>query len=213
LKVFFFFVLISSNILFAQLQPEPGDKFVQKSNLEIFYFLADSSALNLISFLPANGEEVNLRLNLGSDYSMLGNEIISSLQQHSLKLSGGSGNQDENSPPGTVPVSVNFVIDNANVKYGEMFRKGFLGDYYIPRNIFLSGNFMIQSAGIKYHSFNYNFNDTVKVDEIKDLENLSFPFTRGEIPAEPFFSGLLEPVVAIGTAAVAVYLFFAIRSR
>jgi len=42
---------------------------------------------------------------------------------------------------------------------------------------------------------------------------MSLPFTRAELPPEPFFSGLLEPAVAIGSAAVAIYLLFAVRSK
>jgi hypothetical protein len=55
--------------------------------------------------------------------------------------------------------------------------------------------------------------DTIKVDDIKNLENISFKFTTGSLPPEPFFSGLFEPVFALGTAAAAVILFFTIRSK
>jgi len=213
LKIFFFYILIFSYALFAQIQPGLDTPFLEKSNLEVFYNLTDSCVLNLITFIPENEEEVILKLNLGNDYSILGNKIISSLQQHDIILSADLENQDAISSAGKEYISVNFVIDNADVKYGEIFRKGFLGDYYIPRNILLSGNFMVKAAGVKYNSFNFNFNDTVRVDEINNLENLSYPFTQGEMPAEPFFSSLLEPVVAIGTAAVAIFLFFSIRSQ
>ena len=48
---------------------------------------------------------------------------------------------------------------------------------------------------------------------IKSLENESFPFTKGAVPPEPFLSGLAEPLIAIGTAAVIIALFFSIRSK
>jgi hypothetical protein len=40
-----------------------------------------------------------------------------------------------------------------------------------------------------------------------------YNFTKGDVPPEPFFSSLLEPTVAIVTTALAVALFFAIRSN
>jgi len=48
---------------------------------------------------------------------------------------------------------------------------------------------------------------------VKSLENPNHPFTKGNIPAEPFFESIPEPVLAIGTAATAVILFFILRSK
>lgn len=211
LKLFFCSLFIFSNTLFSQTNSESIDPPGSKSNLEIFYILTDSSAANLIKNIPGEKKEVILQLNLGNEYSILGNKIISSLQENNFFVSVGSIKHNEVSPQASP--TVNFVIDNAGVQYGEMFRNGFLGDYLIPRKIFLSGNYMVDLKGANYNAFNFNFADTIRVDEIKNLENLSFPFTQGEVPIEPFFSGLLEPVIAIGTAAVAVFLFFSIRSR
>jgi len=53
----------------------------------------------------------------------------------------------------------------------------------------------------------------VKVEEIKYLQNESFPFTTGKIPPEPFLSAIAEPLIAIGTAAAVVILFFSVRSK
>ena len=61
--------------------------------------------------------------------------------------------------------------------------------------------------------YKYNFSDTVALSNINNLQNIAYSFTSPEIPNEPFFSSLLEPTIAIGTAAVAVYLFFNIRSK
>ncbi len=55
--------------------------------------------------------------------------------------------------------------------------------------------------------------DTVKVDDIKFLENESFPFTKGTTPSEPFLSGFAEPLIAIGTAAAVIVIFFTVRSE
>ena len=108
---------------------------------------------------------------------------------------------------------INYSIDNASVKYGEMERDGFWGDFIMPRKIELGGNYSLSNRIINSQTFNLTYYDTVAVDNVKVIENPSFPFTQGEVPSEPFFSGLFEPVVAIGSAAIAVILFFTIRSK
>jgi len=61
--------------------------------------------------------------------------------------------------------------------------------------------------------FEFTKIDTVKVEDINSLENPAFPFTQASVPPEPFLSGIAEPIIAIGTAALAVVLFFTIRSE
>jgi len=174
-----------------------------KSNLEIFYSLIDSSVSGIIKNIPEDKKTIELKLTLGNTYTVFNNKIIKAFQAEgrSVEFLDSTGSH------------VNYVIDNAKVEYGEIFRKGFLGEYYIPRNISLSGNYILNSKEIKFTQFNYAFADTIAVDELKEIENTSFPFTQGEIPAEPFFSGLIEPIVAIGAAAAAIILFFTVRSK
>ena len=94
-----------------------------------------------------------------------------------------------------------------------MFRDGFLGEYFVLRKISLSGSYNFSGKKIFTQDFSYLLQDTVGVDDITLLENSAYPFTQGKLPPEPFFSGILEPLVAVGTAALAVILFFTIRSK
>jgi hypothetical protein len=175
-----------------------------KTNLEIFYSLVDSSVIRVVKELPADNDSVSLELNLGESYSVFNNKIIASLYSLGkiVTISSSSGKPE-----------INFVIDRVATEYGEIFRSSLLGEYLIPRNLSLSGNFLIQSNSAVYRNFTFTFSDTIKVDEVESVQNESFPFTRGKVPSEPFFSGLFEPVIAIGTAALAVILFFTIRSK
>jgi len=174
-----------------------------KSNLEIFYELVDSSANTLVKNIPPDIDSINLQLTLGDSYSLFGNRIISNL------ISSGKIISEENKNA----VKVNYVIDDADVSYGEIFRDGWFGSYYVLRTVSLKGNFLIHGSSSYFDEFYFSFNDSIKYDDINSIENNSYPFTKGEIPSEPFFSGLFEPLVAIGTAAVAVILFFTIRSK
>ncbi|MFO7448371.1 MAG: hypothetical protein R6W90_18575 [Ignavibacteriaceae bacterium] len=170
-----------------------------RTSLDIFYALADSSAKKAASELPASVKEIGLELNSGTIYSVFNTKIISAFNESGIKTNGSND------------YKVLYVIDDASVSYGKMFRDGFLGDYLLERKVNLKGNYFI--AGYDVKDFSISFEDTISVEEVKELESYSFPFTQGKVPAEPFFSGLFEPVVAIGTAALAVILFFTIRSK
>jgi hypothetical protein len=180
--------------------------FAQTStNLEIFYSLVDSSVNEVIKELPNDKDSVSLELNLGESYSVFNNKIIAALYSSGKNLSVKKQN-------GKIP-AINYVIYLVNTEYDEIFRSGFLGEYFVPRHLILKGSFFIQDENVVYKSFDYSFRDTIRVEEIELIENESFQFTRGKVPAEPFLSGLIEPVIAIGTAALAVILFFTLRSK
>ncbi len=175
-----------------------------KSNLEIFYSLVDSSINYLADEIPSSQNKINLNLTLGSAYSIFNNQIISSFTKRNKSIVDSSGND---------AIKVNYVIENAGLKYGEMFRDGFLGEERIPRNFELKGNYLIKNNVESIKTFEYAYVDTISFNEIKDVENISYPFTQSEVPAEPFFANLWEPVIAVGAAAIAVYLFFSVRSK
>jgi len=165
--------------------------------------MVDSSVNSFISQVPPSDKNIKLILNLGDRYSFFNNKIINEINSSEKKLIDRSNDA----------ITVNYVIENINVDYGEIFRDGFFGDYLITRNLLLKGNYLIGTNSALFNEFSYSFNDTIKFDEINLIENGSFEFTRGKIPAEPFFSSLFEPIVAVGTTALAVILFFTIRSK
>ena len=198
-KIFFvsFFIIFFLNDICGVCQT--------KDNLEIFYALIDSSGENILNNLPASNKDLSLSLNLGESYSLFKNHLISIFYKdgYKVKLSDSADGK----------VNISYVLDKAKVNYGDIFRDGIFGSYLMPRKVEISGNYLIKNNTFSYKEFNYKYLDTVKVDNVKTLENISYPFTQGNIPTEPFFSSLFEPLVAIGTAAIAVFLFFTIRSK
>ncbi len=191
IKIFFALLIFYSFQGFTQ----------QKSNLEIFYSLVDSAAGELISNIPSSVNSVNLELNSGTIYSVFNSRIISALNKQGIKIS-----EDGN------PFKVIFVVEKASTDYSEIFRSGFLGDYFLTRNLTLKGNYFA-AGNDSVNQFSISYSDSIPLDEVRSFENFSFPFTHAEIPEEPFFAGLFEPVIAIGTAAAAVILFFTVRSK
>ena len=197
------FIIISILLSFFSGNP---DIFCQtRDNLEIFYTLVDSSGENIISNLPGSDKNLNLNLNLGESYSLFANHLMAVFDQAGYKINSAQNTAGK--------IAVDYVLDQAKVNYGDIFRSGLFGNYYLPREIRISGNYSIKNNSFVYKEFQYRFMDTVRVDSIKALENSSYLFTQGDVPPEPFFSSLFEPLIAIGTAAVAVLLFFTIRSK
>lgn len=173
----------------------------QKTNLNVFNEMIDSSVSQAVSLIPDNVRDIKFELNNGP-FAVFNSEIISEFTNRGFNL------VSENNS-----FEIQYFINNAATSYGEIYRNGLLGDYFVPREINLSGGYNFSGRTIFTKEFNYSYLDTVKVDSIGSIENSAYPFTQAKLPAEPFFSSILEPVIAVGTAALAVILFFTIRSK
>ena len=191
---FLFFLLILQTVLYSQ----------TVSNIDKFYTLVDSASNLLIKDLGSINK-IMLELNLGTDYSLFANQIRGKLLKNGKEI------VSDNSSNESI-VNVNFVIDNSNVTYSEPERDGIFGDFFTERTIELSVNYLI-SSDQSLKRFNLTSKDIINVKDVENVENRSYPFTQGELPPEPFFSSLLEPIVAIGAAAVIIVLFFSVRSK
>jgi hypothetical protein len=176
-----------------------------KTNLEIIKVLVDSSVADIVRNAADSGKDIFLNLKLGNSYPVLEDQIYKSFQMRGKNLSS-VYNPLENS-------ELSYTAENAVVTYGENFRDGFLGGHYVSRFITLEGSYRFHHNSAIVENFSYKSADTVRYDEIESLENSSYPFTKGEIPSEPFLSNLFEPLVAITTAAIVITLFFTVRSK
>ena len=172
-----------------------------KSNLEVFNNMVDSSAVMINQNISPAGDSISLKFNSGDFFSVFQNRLVLDFSKLGKTVSNSSGN------------IINYTIENASVNYGDMHKDGLFGDFYVPRTLKLDGNFSVENNKTVPGKFNLALTDTVAVDDISSLENPAYPFTRGEVPSEPFFSSLFAPVVAIGSAALAVILFFTVRSN
>jgi len=177
-----------------------------KTNLEIFYSLTDSLANTINSEIPKNEKKISLILNLGDQYTLFANTIRDSFIKNGREII------EEPNSKVDIP-NIDIVMEGAGVEYGEMFRSGFFGTHYIQRYSTIFGNYMQSFSDKGIQKFEITTIDTIKVEDISSLENPSFPFTQASVPPEPFLSGIAEPIIAIGTAALAVALFFTIRSE
>jgi hypothetical protein len=176
------------------------------TNLDVFYSLTDSLVDKINSEIPSSEKKILLTLNLGQNYSLFSNSIKGRFIKN--------GKEILEQPPDELNIpTVDIVMEGAGVEYGEMFRSGFFGTHYIQRYSIIFGNYLQTFSDKGKQKFEITALDTVKVEDINSLENQSYPFTKGTVPAEPFMSGLAEPLIAIGTAALVIVLFFTIRSE
>jgi hypothetical protein len=177
-----------------------------KTNLDVFYSLTDTLVDKINSEIPSNEKQILLTLNLGQSYSLFSNSI----EERFIK----KGKEIITQPNDELNIrTVDIVMEGAGVEYGEMFRDGFFGTHYIQRYSSIFGNYLQTFSDKGKQDFEITLLDTIKVEDISSLENPSFPFTQASVPPEPFISGLAEPIIAIGTAALVVALFFTIRSE
>lgn len=177
-----------------------------KTNLEVFYSLTDTLVDRINSEIPSGEKKILLTLNLGQSYSLFSNSIKERFINNAKEIL--------DQPPDELNIpTVDIVMEGAGVEYGEMFRSGFFGTHYIQRYSTIFGNYLQSFSDKGKQEFEITVLDTVKVEDINFLENPSYPFTQAAVPPEPFVSGLAEPLIAIGTAALVIVLFFTIRSE
>jgi hypothetical protein len=196
LKNIFLVLILISGIIFPQ----------TKTNLQVLYSLNDSLVNQIVEDIPQKNDKIILTLNLGDSYSIFSNHIKNDFIKN--------GKEIFTIPPGELNLpEINIVLEEAGVQYGELDRDGWFGDYYVPRTLLINGHYLNTASNNGLQQFFITAIDTVKVEELESLENNSFPFTKGNIPAEPFLSSVWEPIIAIGVAAAAILLLFSVRSK
>lgn len=176
----------------------------QKTNLNAIYELIDKSALEINSEFNSNDLK-KIKYISPSEYNILEQRVLFAFSKEGIS----------NSKVNNEKSTLNYSLNNVGVEYIEIFKDGAFGDLLLERKSFIIGSYIFEKNNqiIASNEFEFSLTDTVKVDQISKIENISLPFTHNELPAEPFFTSILEPVIAVGTAVVTVILFFSVRSK
>ncbi len=175
-----------------------------RTNFDIIDSLLDASVEQIVEKIDKN--DIYFLNFVGSDdYIILAERLKQNLQKHGVNLI-------DNSKVSSV---INYGLNEARTEYEELFQDGIFGEYLVKRSVFIDHSFYLgsQSVNSVSNDYSYSFVDTVLYSDLSRLENIAYTFASDEIPEEPLFSSTLEPIIAVGTAAVAVYLFFNIRSK
>lgn len=188
-----FFIFYNAS---AQTQPQ--------KNYELIENLIRESVENIKSESSENIKEYSLKILLPSALENLKPAVINAFINKGI----GKAETDSNN-------SINYILENASVVYGESFRDGFFGEINTRREIIITGNHFLETTSgyTKAQKFNLTFSDTIEVDSIPEIETKTLPFTCGEIPEAPVLSNLAEPIIVVGALIVTVILFFTVRGN
>lgn len=96
-----------------------------KTNLELFFQLADSAASGLAQNL-INGKNVQIDFVLGKDYQVFQNTLLAHFQDKDIKDRAGK-------------VSVRFAVTDVRIDYGEPERKSLFGPFIVKRTLHFFG--------------------------------------------------------------------------
>ncbi|MDX1700172.1 MAG: hypothetical protein R3250_06105 [Melioribacteraceae bacterium] len=151
-----------------------------------------------------NNNSYSLNFIGSSEYSIIEQRLREHFAQNGVSILDGEDS-----------TMMDFTLIEARTDYPEIFKDHIFGNYLISRTSKITYSYSMvkgDERGMVYENA-ISLSDTVLYSDLPKLENVAYSFTSSEVPDEPFFSSALEPVIAIGTAAVAVYLFFNIRSK
>jgi len=198
----FFSLLFTLSYFFlaAQLSAQP------RTNLEVINSLIGSSAQEIAGEINSKSVEFFIDNKSPDEFSFLNEQLISGLTKNDIKI-----NVDTISTNNKIIYS----LSDAGVFYSDIFRSGLFGEYLIERKFKLSGSYIIEKNGSVTNSESFNLTkiDTINYDFINIIETPSLTFTQGNIPSEPFFPSIIEPLIAIAAVAITVILFFTVRSK
>lgn len=117
---------------------------------------------------------------------------------------------------GAAPLLFEFGLTDASVEYSNVRRDWFFGSRIVDRTIRLrlATRVVDRRSGsiVLTDEFADSRTDTIGLSEIRLVENPNIPITKGKLPQQGFFSNIAEPLVVIGSIAVAVLLLFNVRS-
>ncbi len=172
-------------------------------NLNSIYSLIDSSASEIINNNKYDSLKNYINVIAPDNYMLLKNRALFSFKKN-----------DIHSKSMANKFVIIYSIDKVGVNYTDIFRDGLFGAYLLERKVFLKGSIRSTSNNNSVtKEFYFSKTDTVNYGDLKQLENPYLPFTKGKVPAEPFFSSLLEPIIVVGTIVATVLLLFNARSK
>lgn len=172
-----------------------------KTNFEIIDSLVQKEISDFIPKLKVT-ESYNFKFSGADSYRVFESKIKNILLKSGVNL------VDEQSN------DLIFSIDEIKCSYPEIEKEGMFGEYIVKRNLRINGNIIVNSNEVLLENkINSTYSDIIPYNQLDEVENIAYPFTTSKEPEIPLFSSLIEPAIAVGTAAVVTYLFFNVRSK
>lgn len=135
------------------------------------------------------------------------------------KLSGYKLLIDADSAEYSDSIDYNILFKNVVFKtvYKSIYNDNLLGTKMVNRVISVSYDVIITDERTSSQIFNKNFNkkteDSFKIDEQNLVEDRRYNFSQSNLPEESSLNKVIYPAVIILASAIAIILFFTIRSK
>ncbi len=173
-------------------------------NVSIINALIDESIDSILKSSPGL-KQVSFEFNSPPGLKRFKNRVIYGLKSKGIEIY-------ENDISKT---RLNYALDDVSVIFSDAFRESFFGGYKSERKVNLDGSYIISENGkvVLSKIFSLQKTDTLDFDEIRNVSGNNFSMKGNDKPGVPFFGSLLEPVIALGAVAVAIFLFFTVRSN
>ncbi len=114
-----------------------------------------------------------------------------------------------------VEAMISLTVSRVDVRYENPFSESFLGTRKAMRKVSLQMRGTIVNAHSRQvmwaGTVERSFADTIRIAQINLLESSSSAIAKGIVPEAPFMERIIEPMVVVAAAGIAVYLFFTIR--
>jgi len=175
------------------------------SNLERINLLVDASTKEISSATQDTTQSYKLVNKTLNEYNILNTRVVAGLSKNGIMIDNDS----------SLPNKISYTISDAGVEYSDLFRNGLFGEYLMGRRFDLKGHYVVEKNGvvIKSNTFELSRMDTISYNNFAFVENNSLPFTKANVPSEPFLPSIVEPVIVITAVAVTIILLFTVRSK
>lgn len=179
-----------------------------RSNEEIMIALSHEAASAFCSDLKVpDTASITLKIENGEVNRFFVQPLTESFRQHFLSLYARSGASS---------VDVLASVADVRVTYGETFSEGVFSARKCRRVVDIAVQFTATSNAdgkiLSAETEKRTFSDTVYADEISKLQDSSKRIASGPLPDRSVLERFIEPLIIVGAAGIAVYLFFTIRS-
>ncbi|MBD3378227.1 hypothetical protein GF406_24575 [candidate division KSB1 bacterium] len=111
--------------------------------------------------------------------------------------------------PQDVDCMLEFQVPETSVQYTKVNHDG------VERKVSATASlvFKIGNEISASQTFKKSLLDTIKINDLQQIENSLYPFTIGEKPESGAWQKWLEPGLLIGLSAGIIYMFYSFRSK
>jgi hypothetical protein len=198
-------------LIFGRNDLPPGDADTTATNLAVYQHLIDSATVEIThnTLFAATATPVIVSLKVEHNKWFIQEGVGSTLRRLGYKTFFDS----------TVVTDKAIrleVMPLLLLKYGESSRDGIFGENKVERTVTVTFVFQFidnQSREVLASgNLSKQATDVISKGSIPSLENNSIPSTKAIVPDDNYLDRIIEPLLIIGAAGTAIYLFFHVRS-